>query len=157
MGLKEEALAVFVKAVQKEPLFWGSWTEIAQLCKTKEEVKVLKAWNIVMLKIIKKYVYCSMNAEANFCSALTSFWTMLLVKEKLFNLCCQCAHEQVKLVEEKLVKIATNTILSLFNAATQLVCGRNCVICVSNAMLTNMRKSRNDCLPFDFRCWLWIE
>ena len=42
MGLKEEALAVFVKAVQKEPLFWGSWTEIAQLCKTKEEVKVLK-------------------------------------------------------------------------------------------------------------------
>ena len=38
LGLKEKAVNVFVQAVEKEPLHWATWTEIALLCKTKEEV-----------------------------------------------------------------------------------------------------------------------
>ena len=38
LDLKEEAVAILVQAVEKEPLLWASWTEIALLCKTKEEV-----------------------------------------------------------------------------------------------------------------------
>ena len=38
LGLKEDALEVFVEAVEKEPLHWGSWSELALLCKTKEQV-----------------------------------------------------------------------------------------------------------------------
>lgn len=41
LGLKQEALKMFVEAVEKEPLFWGSWIEIALLCNTKEELQSL--------------------------------------------------------------------------------------------------------------------
>jgi hypothetical protein len=38
LGLKQEALEILVKSVEKEPLLWASWVEVAALCETKEEV-----------------------------------------------------------------------------------------------------------------------
>lgn len=38
LGLKQEALEILVQSVEKEPLLWATWIEIASLCNTKEEV-----------------------------------------------------------------------------------------------------------------------
>ena len=38
LGLKQEALEIFVQSVEKEQLLWSSWLEIAGLCSKKEEV-----------------------------------------------------------------------------------------------------------------------
>ncbi|XP_028402340.1 cell division cycle protein 23 homolog [Dendronephthya gigantea] len=41
LDLKQEALDILQQSVQKEPLLWASWLEIAALCNTKEEVQNL--------------------------------------------------------------------------------------------------------------------
>jgi anaphase-promoting complex subunit 8 len=38
LGLKQEALEILLQSVEKEPLLWATWIEIAALCNTKEEV-----------------------------------------------------------------------------------------------------------------------
>ena len=38
LSLYTEATEVLLKAVEKEPLLWGTWKELASICKTREAV-----------------------------------------------------------------------------------------------------------------------
>ena len=38
LDLKQEAIEILVQSLEKEPILWTSWIEIASLCNTKEEV-----------------------------------------------------------------------------------------------------------------------
>ena len=39
LDMKKEALDVLLEAVNKEPLHWGAWLELASLCADKEVVR----------------------------------------------------------------------------------------------------------------------
>ena len=47
LSLQEEAREILIKAIEKEPLHWGAWKELASICKTREAVSSF----IVLLKL----------------------------------------------------------------------------------------------------------